>query len=383
MARSQDTIQAPGEPACTSTAPLLAPSSVWPSSSKGPDKAPITVMAFCEFEAFPCSRLNNILANLFDQQKQVRLIFKHAPASTNPNSLLAHEAALAAGAQGRFWEMHDLLYENQTRLSRTDLIGYAKRIGLDLTSFQQALDNHTYRLIVERDLAEAKGLGATTTPTLFINGRRLTGPQSYASLGAVIDSLLAGVPKNMLSSEEILSSGPAVAINLNGAPTKGPATAPISIVEFSDFECPFCAQSASAIREVLTAYPTEVRFSFKHYPLPFHRESALAHEAAMAAQAQGKFWEMHDLLFAEQHKLTREDLIEKARQLKFDVPRFISDLDGHRFKPQVDADRQEGDRLGVDGTPFFFVNGHTFSGATTFEEFKRVIDEELKNAAKP
>jgi protein-disulfide isomerase len=83
------------------------------------------------------------VAGLLNQTRDVRVIFKHAPAATNPNALLAHEAALAAGAQGKFWEMHDTLFENQTKLSRADLLGYAKALGLNLPAFQQALDNHT------------------------------------------------------------------------------------------------------------------------------------------------------------------------------------------------------------------------------------------------
>jgi hypothetical protein len=90
--------------------------------------------------------------------------------ASNPNALLAHEAALAAGAQGKFWEMHDTLFENQTKLTRADLLGYAKSLGLDLVAFERALDNHAYRLIVERDLAEAAALSVTTTPTFFVNG---------------------------------------------------------------------------------------------------------------------------------------------------------------------------------------------------------------------
>jgi protein-disulfide isomerase len=305
---------------------------------------------------------------LLQQTRDVRVIFKHAPAASNPNALLAHEAALAAGAQGKFWEMHDTLFENQTHLTRADLLGYAKSLGLDLAAFERALDNHTYRPIVERDLAEAAGLGVSTTPTFFVNGRRLVGPQGYASLGAVIESLLAGIPPDKRVQAEIVAAGPAQQIDLAHAPTRGPATAPISLVEFSDFECPFCAETAPVVRQLLLAYPSQLRFAFKHYPLPMHKESPLAHEAALAAADQGKFWEMHDLLLTlpnRQSKLTRDDLIAKATQLHLDVPRFTKDLDTHRFKPQVDHDRQEGNRLGVDGTPYFFINGHAISGGAS------------------
>ena len=114
-----------------------------------------------------------------------------------------------------------------------------------------------------------------------------------------------------------------------------------------------------------------------------HKESPLAHEAALAAGDQGKFWEMHDLLFAGQDKLTRDDLIAKAKQLNLDLLRFTRDLDSHRFKPAVEADRQEGNRLGVDGTPFFFINGHAISGAVSLADFKKLIDAALKEAAAP
>jgi protein-disulfide isomerase len=353
------------------------------NTSLGSSSAPITILIFSDFESFPCARSASVIDGLLQQTRDVRLIFKHAPAASNPNALLAHEASLAAGAQGKFWEMHDTLFENQTHLTRADLIGYAKALGLDLAAFQNALDNHTYRPIVERDLAEAAGLGVTTTPTFFVNGRRLVGPQGYASLGAVIESLLAGIPPDKRVQAEIVAAGPAQQIDIARAPTRGPATAPISLVEFSDFECPFCAETAPVVRQLLLAYPSQVRFAFKHYPLPMHKDSPLAHEAALAAGDQGKFREMHDLLFQTQSKLTREDLITKAQQLNLDVARFTKDLDTHRFKPQVESDRQEGNRLGVDGTPFFFINGHAISGGADLQSFKHLIDAALKESTTP
>jgi len=352
-----------------------------PAGFRGAEKAPVTVMVFSDFESFPCSRSAAVLAEVLQESRDVRLIFKHAPAATNSNAILAHEAALAAGAQGKFWEMHDTLFANQQHLTRADLVGYAKQIGLNLPTFERALDQHTYRGVIERDLAEARGLGVATTPTFFVNGRRLVGPQGYASLGAVIETVLAGIPASQRVPVEIVASGPAQQINLEKAPAKGPATAPVSLVEFSDFECPYCAQAAPLAKQLAAAYPTQIRFAFKHYPLPMHKESPLAHEAALAAGAQGKFWEMHDALFAGQDKLTRDDLIARAKQLGLDVSKFTKDLDSHRFKSLVDADRQEGNRLGVDGTPFFFINGHAISGAVGLPEFKQIIDAALKESA--
>jgi protein-disulfide isomerase len=218
------------------------------ATSRGSDLAAITVVVFSDFESFPCARSAEVLTELLGKGKKVRLIFKHAPAVSNPNALQAHEASLAAGAQGKFWEMHDILFENQTKLSRTNLLGYAKTLGLNVPVFEQALENHTFRPIIERDLAEARGLGVTTTPTFYINGRRLVGPQGYASLGAVIESVLAGIPASQRVPPEIVASGPAQAITLAQAPSRGPVTASVSLVEFSDFECPFCAEAAPIVR---------------------------------------------------------------------------------------------------------------------------------------
>lgn len=187
------------------------------------------------------------------------------------------------------------------------------------------------------------------------------------------------LPKVQGAPQLTLASGPAQIIDLVHAPSIGPAAAPVSLVEFSDFECPFCAADAPVIHQLIAAYPSQLSFAFKSYPLPMHRESALAHEAALAAGDQGAFWRMHDLLFASQDQLNRADLIAKASQLHLDVPQFTRDLDRHRFKGAVDADRREGDRLGVDGTPYFFLNGHGISGAHNLAEFRQLIETTLKD----
>ena len=117
-----------GAPASAASAPSTQ------ATVRGSDKAPITILIFSDFESFPCARSASVIDGLLQQTRDVRVIFKHAPAASNPNALLAHEAALAAGAQGKFWEMHDTLFENQTHLTRADLLGYAKSLGLDLAA---------------------------------------------------------------------------------------------------------------------------------------------------------------------------------------------------------------------------------------------------------
>jgi len=120
-----------------------------------------------------------------------------------------------------------------------------------------------------------------------------------------------------------------------------------------------------------------VRIVWKHYPLDFHKDSPLAHLAAVAAFNQGKFWEYHDKLFTNQPKIQRQYLLQYARELGLDMKRFEADLDGARGKSTIDADIAEAKALGVSGTPAFFVNGHFLSGAKPYDEFAKVIEAEL------
>jgi protein-disulfide isomerase len=160
-------------------------------------------------------------------------------------------------------------------------------------------------------------------------------------------------------------------------PAKGPANAPVTIVEFSDFECPFCSRGKETVEKVLSAYPGKIRLVFRDYPLPFHSKAKKAAEAALCADEQGKFWEMHDRLFSDQSKLGVDDLKASAKALSLDTAKFDSCLDSGKLASKVDENMSAGEKAGVNGTPAFFINGRLLSGAQPLEKFKEVIDEEL------
>ncbi|HZI09978.1 MAG TPA: DsbA family protein, partial [Myxococcus sp.] len=171
-------------------------------------------------------------------------------------------------------------------------------------------------------------------------------------------------------------------VNATG-PSKGAAEgAPITIVEFSDFQCPFCSRANASVDQVMKEYSGKVRLVFRHFPLDFHKEAQKASEASLCAHDQGKFWEMHDLLFANQQQLGVADLKKHATTLKLDTAKFNKCLDSGEKAQIVKDDMAEGQKAGVSGTPAFFINGILLSGAQPFEEFKSVIDEELKTAKK-
>ncbi len=161
---------------------------------------------------------------------------------------------------------------------------------------------------------------------------------------------------------------------LPGAAYKGPATAPVTIVEFSDFQCPFCARSQAVLKQVLEKYPNDVKLVFRHFPLESHPQARLAAEAAECAARQGKFWEYHDQLFASAGELPRSRLQGLAETIGLDPQGFSSCLDGGTTGVRVAADLMAGRQLGVTGTPTFFVNGRMLEGAQPFAAFQNVID---------
>jgi protein-disulfide isomerase len=161
------------------------------------------------------------------------------------------------------------------------------------------------------------------------------------------------------------------------SPFQGPSNAPIEIVEFSDFQCPYCLRAHPTVKQVLDTYGNKVRFVYRNYPLPSHPNAFPAAEAAQCANEQGQFWAYHDRLFADQTKLSDTDLKASAAALGLDAGRFNACVDSHKYKARIDADMRAGNEVGVNGTPAFFINGRMLSGAQPYDEFKRVIDEEL------
>jgi protein-disulfide isomerase len=164
--------------------------------------------------------------------------------------------------------------------------------------------------------------------------------------------------------------------------SKGAANAPITIVEFVDFQCPFCGRATETIDQVFKEYLGQVRFYVHHSPLPFHPDALPAAEATLAAEEQGKFWEMHDKLMASQRNLAREDLELYARAIGLDMGKFTQALDAKEYKARIDQDVALAENVGAKGTPTFFINGRKLSGAQPLEAFKAVIDEELARAQK-
>ncbi len=372
--------------------------------AKGPKDAKVTIVEFSDFQCPFCGRVEPTLNQIMSKYGQdVRLVWRNEPLPFHPNALPAAEAAMAAGAQGKFWQMHDLLFANQRDLNDANYEKWAQQIGLDMKRFKADIAAKKYEEKIKADSNYANSVGAMGTPNFFIDGRQLVGAQPFDSFKSIIEQEIAKAdallkkgtaPAGLYDAlvDENLKSQPAAPapgappgsnpnerkdVAVGSAPVKGPADAPVTIVEFSDFQCPFCSRVEPTIKQIESAYGDKIRFAWKNQPLPFHPNAMPAAKAAMAAYRQGKFWQMHDLLFANQRDLNDANYEKWAQQIGLDMAKFKKDMASPAVADEIAADSKEGQRLGANGTPSFFINGRSVVGAQPFESFKSVIDSEL------
>ena len=402
----------PGSQARPTTAPGGAPPPPSTTAAKvplnpvdparGPDGARITIALFSDFQCPFCARVEPILKQVEQGfPGAVRIVWKHQPlpASMHPQARPAAEAAEAAREQGKFWEMHDKLFENQRSLSPALYESAARELGLDMERFKKSIESHAGAARIDADQKLAGAVGANATPTLYVNCRRIEGAYPLESIKPILeeevrkaDALMkqgkTGAALYPALCEENLRSFPATpaggaAAAAPAAPTvipggraavpvrqddpaKGKPSAPVTLVEFSDFQCPYCARANPALKEIESAYPNDVRIVWKHMPLSFHQNAMPAALAAEAAREQGgsaKFWAMHDKLFANQASLSTEAYERYARELGLDVARFQRDMASPKIKARVEEDAKLAQKVGVNGTPTFLVNGERVVGS--------------------
>ena len=289
------------------------------SPTKGPDNAKVTIVEFTDFQCPFCAKVQPTLTQILEKYPQdVRKVFKQHPLAFHKDAPLAPEASLAAGGQGKFWEMKEVLFNNQKQLKEENLIQYAQELGLDLEQFKSDLSTHKYKEQVERETEEAVNLGATGTPAFFVNGRYLSGAKPLESFVAVIDEELSGkkIPfkwgtnvkderkQTQKTQRPAEDPNKIYTMPVGSSPFKGPKDAKVTVVMFQDFQCPFSNRSQPTVKQLMELYPDKVKLVFKNFPLNFHKEAEVAAEAALAAGAQGKFWEMHDKIFANQKNIS-------------------------------------------------------------------------------
>jgi len=373
---------------------------------RGPKPSKVTIVEFSDFQCPFCKRAEPTVKALLDKYgKDVALVWMNQPLPFHDHAMDAATAFQAAGRQGadKAWKLHDKMYENNTALTRADIEKYAGEVGLNVAKFKKDWDDPKVKAEVAEDQKVGNQVGANGTPTFFIDGRQIVGAQEQSAFEKIIDDeikqadalIKKGTPLKDVYTKRIETaaaaapapSAPSAAaadsndkyeVKVGDAPVKGPASAPVTVVAFSDFQCPFCSRAVPTIHQLETEYGGKIKIVFKEFPLPFHDKAHLAAEAALAAHEQGKFWQMHDKLFANQQALDRASLEKYAQELGLDMSKFRAALDSGKFKDKVDAEDREGAAVGVTGTPTFFVNGTRLVGAQPIDAFKAIIDKELK-----
>jgi protein-disulfide isomerase len=360
--------------------------------SVGPKNAKVTIVEWSDFQCPFCGRVEPTIEQILATYKgDVRLVWRNEPLPFHPNALPAAKAAMAAARQGKFWQMHDLMFAHQTELSDTKYEDWAKSAGVDLARWKADKDSPAIAQLIEKDNAYGQQVGANGTPSFFINGKFISGAMPFDTFKTVIDEQIAkaneltrkGVHESKLYealvAENVKSAGslPEAKVEIGSAPVLGPRNAPVTVVEWSDFQCPFCGRVEPTLEQLRDEYKGKIRLAWKNQPLPFHPNAMPAAEAAMAANEQGKFWEFHDALFKRQNELGPALYDDVAKQIGLDLSRFHASIEAHKHAAQIHADMAAGTAVGADGTPTFFINGKKLVGALPIDSFKQVIDAEL------
>ena len=378
----------------------------------GAATAPVTLVEFSDLQCPFCSRVNPTIKSLQAKYgpNQLRVVFKHNPlpfhANARPAAKVA-DAVLRQGGSAAFFAFLDLAFAEQSRLGDEALSDWVARVGLDPKVVLQRADLPETTEKIERDIALSEKVGANGTPAFRINGQTLTGAQPLESFVRIIDAELAavaelarkGTPADAVYQTRVAINYVAPQakpvrdpdeepedlviwkIPVKGAPSIGPSDALVTIVEFFDYQCPFCRKAEATMDQLLARYPKDVRVVLRQNPLPFHPRALPAANFALEARAQkgeAGFLEANRRLF--EGKLEDSDLLELGKELKLDPKRLQNALSNNTHSREIDADMDLAADFKAHGTPHFFINGLRLSGAQPLDAFVTAVDAQLKVA---
>ncbi len=376
----------------------------------GPKNAPVTVVIFSDYQCPYCKRVEPTLKQLREQYgDKVRLVWKDLPLEFHKNAMPAAVAARVAfmvKGNDAFWKVHDTQFENNTTLSDENYVKWLAEAGVSKADYEKNKAAAEAKVKASADLA--KQLGIQGTPNFMIDGEALTGAQPIDKFKQTIDAhmkkaselkaagtpdaeLYAAMVKNFYKAAPNKPEQPAEEpddftvwkAEVGDAPVLGKADAPVTIVTFSEFQCPYCKRVDPTLMQLKKEYGDKVRLVFKLNPLPFHNRAKPTAEFAFEALAEkgnDGFWKAHDKLFDLQPKLEDSDLEQAAKDLGLDWGKVSDAMKTDKWKDKIAADMDQGEALQVRGTPHSFVNGRVVNGAVPYEKFKKIVDQELPKA---
>jgi len=387
--------------------PVAADDPVW-----GAADAPVTMVEFSDLQCPFCSRVNTTLTQLRAKYgpSKLRIVYKHNPLPFHEHAMPAAKVAEAVRGQAgnqAFFAFLDLAFAHQTELSDGSLQSWVAAIGLDpnLVLARAGLPQTTQK--IEGDMALAVKLGANGTPAFRINGVTLSGAQPQSSFEEVIDAELVAAAQLQRAGTAPASVYPArVAVNFHaptptadepeekddltiwqvpakGAPAIGPKDALVTIVEFYDYQCPFCRRVHATMTELLARYPKDLRLVMRQNPLPFHPRARPAANLALEARAEKGdtgFFAADSGLFDDARGLDDDALLKLGAELKLDPKKTEAAIHKDTHAAEIEADQDIATDFEAHGTPHFFINGMRISGARPTEDFVTAIDAQLKVA---
>lgn len=329
-----------------------------------------------------------VIACQKEANSKPNFIFKAAPskeivASVGGQPVL--EADLVKGIESDLYEAELKVYEIKYAKLQSMLLERFMNQDPDKKSLtnDQFLDKYIAKNVKVTDAEVEKFIKDRQIPKDQINPEikaRIVEYLTVESKKVAVDNWIAEkTKKNPVEIYIQKPSLPMFEVNVGDAPFKGGSDAKVTIVEFSDFQCPFCSKGAQVLSAIEKKYGNKVKIAFKHYPLPFHAQARVAAEASMCANEQDSklFWKMHDAMFADQSKLDKDNLMATAKKAGVKEAEFKACLEAGKYKAKVDANVAEGAAIGIKSTPTFFINGKLISGAQPLEVFSEVIDAEL------
>jgi protein-disulfide isomerase len=380
----------------------------------GSRTALVTIVEFADFQCPFCARCEPALVRVRDTYgpATVRLVWKNLPLPFHDHARPAAEAAMGVFALGggeAFWRFHHAAFGGGGSLEEARFEGWAKEAGVaDMAAYKSGLSAHTWAKAIDADLADAQALDVDGTPTFFVNGIRLVGQQSFEDLKAVVDvqvkaaqaKLAAGTPRERLYAElsrENRAAAPkqeeqqdpeddtttVFKVPLGSSPARGSPAALVTIVEFGDYQCPFCVRAEGTLTALRQKYGDALRVVFKDSPLDFHQRAEPSAEAAREVRAEkgeAAFWSMHDALFAQAQPLEDDGLVKLAVTQGASADKVKAAIARHKYEKEIAKDLDLADDLQAAGTPHFFINGRRLVGAQPQEKFEAMIDEEIKHA---
>jgi protein-disulfide isomerase len=388
--------------------PVHADDPTWGSRT-----ALVTIVVFSDFQCPFCARLEGTFDRLRETygEDKLRIVWKDNPLPFHKHARFAAEvgqAVFKTRGAAAFWRFEEMAFRRQRLMAPDTIVAWASAAGASVRVDGDSVDGGRWAKKIDADIELAKKIGASGTPASFVNGVRLSGAQPFEKFQELVDLELKraedlasrGVARDQVyqrlaatnfekhedaddDDDDKKEDKTAFKVPVDKSPVRGPKHALVTIVEFADFQCPYCKRVDATLERVRREYGDKVRLVWKDQPLPFHKRAepaALLAREIRAKKGDAAFWDAHDALFGAQD-LEDPELGRVATAAGLDAKKTLAALKSKALRAGLDDDLDLAEELHASGTPHFFINGRRLVGAQPFDKFKSVIDEELMKAS--